>query len=112
MADATHPVTLRFSHAQALMPVAAWLGHRRGPARAREPGEPYTYENSPWRSATRLAHGGERPVGRAVRNEEGTDPGADAAHQEGEVAFAAGCRPWREGSFFVEVVELRRCYRL
>ncbi len=105
--NATHPVTLRFSHAQALMPLAAWLGIA-GASQGAQPGELYTYENNPWRSAT-VSPMGANVQWDAVRNAEGLTL-VRMLHNEGEVAFAEGCRPWREGSFFVEVAELRRCY--
>ena len=105
----TVPVTVRFSHAQALMPLAAWLGIE-GAAEGAEPGVLYTYENSAWRSelVSPMAANVQWDV---VRNAEGVVL-VRMLHQEGEVAFAAACRPWQEGSFFYEFDELRRCYGL
>jgi len=107
--DATHPVTLRFSHAQALMPLAAWLG-LEGASEGADPGVPYTWENSSWRSAL-VSPMGANVQWDVVRNAEGMVL-VRMLHQEGEVAFASACRPWRDGSFFHELVELRRCYGL
>ena len=105
----TVPVTVRFSHAQALMPLAAWLGIE-GAAEGAEPGVLYTYENSAWRSelVSPMAANVQWDV---VRNAEGVVL-VRMLHQEGEVGFAAPCRPWQERSFFYEFEELRRCYSL
>lgn len=105
--EPTHPVTLRFTHAQTMMPLAAWLGIE-GASEGADPAVLFTYENNPWRSAL------VSPMAASIqwdvaRNGEGVVL-VRMLHNEGEVAFAPGCRAWREGSFFVELAELRRCY--
>lgn len=107
--DASHPVTLRFSHSQALVPLAAWLGIE-GAHEAAAPDELYTYDNNPWRSELvgPMAANVQWDV---VQSPEGTTL-VRMLHQEAEVPFAVGCRAWREGSFFYELDEIRRCYDL
>jgi len=104
----THPVTVRFSHAQALMPLAAYLGIR-GASEGAHPDTLYSYEHSPWRSAL-VSPMGANVQWDVYRNEDGVTL-VRMLHQEGEVEFAPECRPWQDTRFFYELGELKRCYR-
>jgi hypothetical protein len=105
--DTSHPVTVRFSHAQALMPLAAFLGIQ-GASEGAHPDTLYSYGNNPWRSAlvSPMAANVQWDV---YRNAEGTTL-VRMLHQEGEVAFAPECRPWQDTVYFFELGELKRCY--
>ncbi|TVP42963.1 MAG: histidine-type phosphatase, partial [Gemmatimonadales bacterium] len=102
-----YPVTLRFSHAQALMPLAAFLGIE-GSSEGADPDVPFDYDTSTWRAAIAS------PMSANVQwdvftNDEGVTL-IRMLHQEGEVRFAAACRPWGETRHFYELSEIRRCY--
>ncbi len=104
--DASHPVTLRFSHAQALMPLAAFLGIE-GASEGAHPDTLYTYETHPWR-AERVSPMAANVQWDVFRNAEGVTL-VRMLHQEGEVAFGPGCRPWGATRTFYEVGEVERC---
>ncbi|TVR60031.1 MAG: histidine-type phosphatase [Gemmatimonadales bacterium] len=107
--EASHPVTLRFSHSQALVPLAAWLGIE-GAYEGVAPDELYTYETNPWRSEL-VAPMGANVQWEVLRNQEGITL-VRMLHHEAPIPFAEACRPWREGSFFYELDEVRRCLGL
>jgi hypothetical protein len=102
-----YPLTVRFSHAQALMPLAAFLGIE-GSREAADPAVLYTYDNNPWRSelVSPMAANVQWDV---FQNQEGVTL-VRMLHQEGEVRFAANCEPWQQSGFFVTLDELKRCY--
>ncbi len=104
-----HPVTLRFSHSQALVPLAAWLGIE-GAHEAVAPDELFTYETNPWR-AELVAPMGANILWEVVQDREGTTL-LRMLHNEAQVAFSESCRPWRTGSTFYTLEEIRRCYGL
>ncbi len=103
----SHPVTVRFSHAQALMPLAAYLGIE-GSSEEVAPDQLYRYETHPWRAA--LAS----PMSANVQwDVYRNDPGVILVrmlHQEGEIRFAPSCEPWGGTETFYELSEVRRCY--
>jgi len=104
--ETAHAVTVRFSHAQALMPLAAFLGIQ-GASEEVDPGELYRYETNPWRSA--LASPMSANVQWDVyRNESGVTL-VRMLHQEGEARFAPNCEPWGGTEVFYELAEIRRC---
>lgn len=102
-----YPVTVRFSHAQALMPLAAFLGIE-GSSEAADPGVLYTYDNNPWRSAlvSPMAANVQWDV---YRNDDGVTL-VRMLHQEGEVRFASHCESWQQSEYFYALEELKRCY--
>jgi hypothetical protein len=106
--DGSHAVTLRFSHAQALMPLAAFLGIQ-GACEGAHPDTLYTYETNPWRSE-RVSPMAANVQWDVFRNGKGVIL-VRMLHQEGEVQFAPGCRPWEGTRYFYELGELERCYR-
>ncbi len=105
--DASHPLTIRFSHAQALMPLAAFLGIE-GASEGVHPDTLYRYENNPWRSDT-VSPMAANVQWDVYRNGEGTLL-VRMLHQEGEVSFAPECTPWPGTRTFYELGELERCY--
>jgi hypothetical protein len=104
--DDGNPVTLRFSHAQALMPLAAYLGIE-GSREATHPDTLYQYETNPWRSelVSPMAANVQWDV---FRNGEGVTL-VRMLHQEAEVQFAPECGPWEDTRYFYELGELKRC---
>lgn len=102
-----YPVTARFSHAQALMPLAAFLGIE-GSSEAADPAVLYTYENNPWRSelVSPMAANVQWDV---YQNAEDVTL-VRMLHQEGEVRFASHCEPWQQSQYFYSLDELKRCY--
>lgn len=107
--EAIPPVTLRFSHSQALVPLAAWL-EIEGASEAVAPDELFTYEANPWRSEL-VAPMGANVQWDVVQDAQGLTL-VRMLHHEAEISFADTCRPWREGSLFYELDEIRRCYGL
>lgn len=101
-----HPLTLRFSHAQALLPLAAWL-NIEGAGRGADPEVIYAWETSDWR-AEWVAPMGANVQWEVARNDAG-ETFVRMLHNEREVDFAAPCRPWTEGSRWVRWEELRGC---
>ncbi len=102
-----YPITARFSHAQALMPLAAFLGIE-GSREAADPAEPYTYDNNPWRSEL-VSPMGANVQWDVYRNDEGVTL-VRMLHHEGEVQFARNCEPWQDTEVFYTLEELKRCY--
>ncbi len=101
---ANYAAALRFSHAQALMPLAAYLGIKDASEPLTE-GTAYTYQSSPWRSAL------VSPMSANVQ----WDIYQDAQgiklvrmlHQERETLFKASCEPYQ--GYFYLLTELQRC---
>lgn len=99
--------TLRFSHAQALMPFAALLGIEN--ASEALPAETlYSYANSPWRAAT------VSPMAANIqwdiyRNEQG-ELLVRMLHQERETRFASVCHTLPGHAYFYRFEELQRCF--
>lgn len=102
-----YPLTARFSHAQALMPLAAFLGIE-GSSEAADPAVLYTYDNNPWRSelVSPMAANVQWDV---YQNQTGITL-VRMLHQEGEVRFASHCEPWQQSQYFYSLEELKRCY--
>lgn len=107
--DRDEVAVLRFSHAQAMIPVAAFL-RIKGAHEALPEEQLFSYEVSPWRTAT------VSPMGANVQWDVYTngDGGVlvSMLHNERQVPFASECRPWSDSRHYVELPELRRCYGL
>lgn len=105
--NAAAPVaTLRFSHAQALVPLATLLGLPDTEQLAEA--VTYDYQTSRWRGETIT------PMAANVQwdvfaNEEGRLL-VRMLHQEREVNFRAGCTPFPGSRYYYEFEELERCY--
>lgn len=98
--------TVRFTHAQVLMPLAAFLGIKNASEGLPET-MTYSYRNSPWRSA--LASPMSANVQWDVyRNAEGVTL-IHSLHQEKETQLKSDCAPYAETRYFYELTELRRC---
>ncbi|WP_052750238.1 histidine-type phosphatase [Arsukibacterium sp. MJ3] len=103
---ANYVAALRFTHAQALMPLAAYLGIKD----ASEPlavGTAYSYQSSSWRSAL-VSPMAANVQWDAYRNTEG-EVVVRMLHQEREVLFGRHCQPVTPGSYFYHFKELQRC---
>lgn len=105
--NSSEVAVLRFSHAQALIPVAAFLGIE-GAHEALPPDQLYSYENSPWRTAS------VSPMAANVQWDAFVNDAGRVLvrmlHNEVLVPFAKDCAPWSGSGYFVELTELRRCY--
>lgn len=103
---ANYVAAVRFTHAQVLMPLAAYLGIEGGSEPLAQ-GTVYSYQNSPWRSAlvSPMAANVQWDV---YRNGAG-EVLVRMLHQEQEVYFGRNCQPIASGSYFYRVEELQRC---
>lgn len=99
----------RFSHAQALIPLAAFL-RIEGAYEALPETQLYSHEVSTWRSE-RVSPMAANVQWDAYVNDQGTII-VRMLDNERQVPFARACAPWRETRYFVELEELRRCYGL
>lgn len=97
----------RFTHAQALMPVATWLGLPNATQSA-DADQPYRYSNNPWRAAI-VAPMGANIQWDVYRNDAGQTI-VRMLWNEKETPFAEHCQPYR-GNFY-QLQELKRCYQL
>lgn len=99
----------RFTHAQALMPVATWLGLPDATQSAEE-SESYSYNNNPWRAAI-IAPMSANVQWDVYRN--GNDANKILVRMlwhERETHFAEQCNAYQ--GYFYELAELARCYNL
>jgi len=98
--------TFRFSHAQALIPLAAYLGIA-GASEALPLQQPYSYRNSQWRSAE------VSPMAANVQWEVYQNGAAQLLvrmlHNEREVQFKTTCQPYADSRYFYLLTELQRC---
>ena len=98
--------SFRFTHAQVLMPLAAFLGI----AGASEPlpqSVLYSYKNSPWRSA-KVSPMAANVQWEVYRNADNLTL-IRMLHHEQETAFGGTCQPYTGSRFFYTSSELRRC---
>ncbi len=98
--------TFRFSHAQALIPLAAYLGIP-GASEALPVEMAYSYQHSQWRSS-RVS-----PMAANVQWEVYRDAGGTMLirmlHNEQESQFKASCQPYGSHRYFYALTELKRC---
>lgn len=97
----------RFTHAQALMPVATWLGLPEATQSA-DPNLPYSYSNNPWRAAI-IAPMGANIQWDVYRNEQGQTL-VRMLWNEQETPFAEHCQAYT--GLFYELAELKSCYEI
>lgn len=99
--------TLRFSHAQALMPFAALLGIENA-SEALPADTLYSYASSPWRAAdvSPMAANMQWDI---YRNAQG-ELLIRMLHQERETRFAPSCHALPGHAYFYRFEELQRCY--
>src|SRR5690554_1542251 len=97
----------RFTHAQALMPVATWLGLPNA-TQAAEAGIPYSYTNNPWRAAL-ISPMSANIQWDIYQNEDGHTL-VRMLWNEAETSFAAQCTAFI-GSFYT-LDEIANCYSL
>lgn len=97
----------RFTHAQALMPVATWLGLPNATQAAPE-NEPFSYNNNPWRAAI-IAPMSANIQWDVYQNDAG-ETLVRMLWNEQETAFAAHCQAYQ--GYFYQLAELGRCYNL
>lgn len=98
--------TFRFTHAQVLMPLAAYLGI----AGASEPlpeSVVYSYQNSPWRSG-RVAPMAANVQWEVYRNADNLTL-IRMLHHEQETRFKAECQSYADTQYFYTSTELKRC---
>ncbi|WP_181919433.1 histidine-type phosphatase [Alkalilimnicola ehrlichii] len=99
--------TVRFSHAQVLIPFASVLG-LPGSTDALPEQVTYRYDNNAWRGEAIT------PMAANVQWEVFADDNGTylvrMLHQEREVPFKSDCEPYGETRFYVEFDELKRCY--
>ncbi len=98
--------SIRFTHAQVLMPLAAFLGIA-GASGPLPENVLYSYQNSDWRSG-RVAPMAANVQWEVYRNAEGLTL-IRMLHHEQETAFAAHCQPVAGSRYFYSSSELRRC---
>src|SRR5690554_2607272 len=97
----------RFTHAQALMPVATWLGLPNA-TQAAATGVPYSYTNNPWRAAL-ISPMSANIQWDIYQNEDGHTL-VRMLWNEAETSFAAQCTAFI-GSFYT-LDEIANCYSL
>lgn len=103
---AGYVATFRFTHAQVLMPLAAYLGI----AGASEPLPEqtlYSYQTSGWRSG-KVAPMSANVQWEVYRNAEHVTL-VRMLHHEQETRFAAVCQPYASTRYFYTLSELKRC---
>lgn len=103
---ATVLASFRFTHSQVMMPVATWLKLPNAwPGAALD--EPFTYENSGWRSATIS------PMAANLQWEIWADDSGKRLirmlHNEQESAFPEPCEPMEGHRYFYPLDEINRC---
>lgn len=103
--DASYAASVRFTHAQVLMPLATWFQFENA-TQAVTADELYTYDNNPWR-------GGElAPMGSNVQWDVYSNSEeflVRMLHNEREVSFPAGCETYNNTDYFYQLQEIRRC---
>lgn len=98
--------TFRFTHAQVLMPLAAYLGI----AGASEPlpeSVIYSYQNSTWRSS-KVSPMAANVQWEVYRNADNLTL-IRMLHHEKETRFDAGCQSYADTQYFYTTTELKRC---
>lgn len=98
--------TFRFTHAQVLMPLAAYLGI----AGASEPlpaSVVYSYQNSPWRSG-KVAPMSANVQWEVYRNADNLTL-IRMLHHEQEARFKVDCQSYADTQYFYSSTELKRC---
>lgn len=96
----------RFTHAQALMPLAAFLGIE-GASQGVTVEHPYTYESNPWRASW------VSPMAANVQWEVFVNSSDNVVvrmlHNEKEAEFSAVCRSVSDYPYYYDLDELSRC---
>lgn len=101
-----YAATFRFTHAQVMMPLAAYLGILD----ASEPlpeSEIYSYQNSRWRSG-KVAPMAANVQWEIFRNA-GNETIVRMLHNERETRFAANCQLYADTRYFYLLTELQSC---
>jgi hypothetical protein len=97
---------LRFTHAEAIIPLAALMG-LPGSTKQATVAQPYTYADNPWRG------GSVAPMGANIQWDmyrKGSTYLVRMLYNEKETAFKKGCEPVSKNSKFYDLDELERCY--
>ena len=107
--SATHLASLRFAHAETIVPLAALL-ELPGSQTAAPAGQPFAYENNPWRGEN-VAPYASNIQWDSYRNARGTML-VRMLYNEQETDFKPACDGARfaRGSHYYEVAALRSCY--
>lgn len=96
----------RFSHAQALMPLTAFLGIE-GASQGVTDEQPYHYDSNPWRAEW------VSPMAANVQWEGFVNDSGNIVvrmlHNEQQTRFAEHCKPLADESYYYELDELQRC---
>ncbi|HGY5238873.1 TPA: histidine-type phosphatase [Aeromonas salmonicida subsp. pectinolytica] len=100
--------TLRFAHAEAIIPLAA-LMRLEGSQQGAQEGVLYSQENNEWRGGWVSPYTANIQWD-AYRNDAGRVL-VKMLYNEKELAFKAGCEPIKADSFFYDFSELKRCYQ-
>lgn len=98
--------TLRFSHAQALIPLAAYLGIP-GASEPLAEQDAYSYQNSQWRTAL-VSPMAANVQWEIYQNAEQIKL-VRMLHNEKETQFKAQCQPYGDTRYFYLLSELQRC---
>lgn len=98
--------TFRFTHAQVMMPLAAYLGIV-GASEPLPESVIYSYQNSNWRSG-KVAPMAANVQWEVFRDTEGTVL-IRMLHNEQETRFKAECQPYADTQYFYMLNELKRC---
>jgi hypothetical protein len=98
--------TLRFSHAQALIPLAAYLGIP-GASESLAEQDAYSYQNSQWRTAL-VSPMAANVQWEIYQNAEQIKL-VRMLHNEKEAQFKAQCQPYGDTRYFYLLSELQRC---
>lgn len=98
--------TFRFTHAQVMMPLAAYLGIV-GASEPLPESVIYSYQNSNWRSG-KVAPMAANVQWEVFRDAEGTVL-IRMLHNEQETRFKAECQPYADTQYFYMLNELKRC---
>lgn len=105
--DRSEFAAFRFTHAQALMPVATWLKLPNA-WQVAEVDEPYSYENNPWRAAIIAPMSAN--IQWDIYQNDGQQTLVRMLWNEAESLFAPECVAAH--GYFYELNELVRCYQL
>lgn len=98
---------LRFTHAQVLIPLAAYLGIE-GASEGMPSDEPFHYDNSPWRSAL-VAPMSANVQWDVYENEAGTVL-ITQLHHERQIPFKSDCPAYDDSGYYYELDALKACY--
>lgn len=97
---------VRFTHAQVLMPLAAFLGIKNASEGLPET-TIFSYQNSSWRSALVSPMSANVQWG-VYRNAEGVTL-IHSLHHEKETQLKSACQPYPGTRYFYQLTELKRC---